>query len=275
MFTRATLKPLTLLSGLAAVLTLIAGSAGLFSPGIYEPFMPTTALLVGGYAQDLVSLVVAGLLLAATTLTWRGSVRAVLVWAGCLGYLIYAYLLWSFDAVYTVLFPAYIAILSLSLFSLVALLGQIDAGSFRRYVSADMPVRSTAIVLALPALMAPAWLSFLMQGVAIGAPASINSVLVIDLSFIIPASIAIAILVWRRRTWGFILGGIMLVKMVMMSTTLTVSSLWVYTVGSVIDPVWPLYLAMALLGSVTLVRYFQHVGRADMAVTTMDIVLAD
>jgi hypothetical protein len=134
------------------------------------------------------------------------------VWAGCLGYLIYGYLLWSFEAIYTDLFPVYIAILSLSLFSLVALLGQLEPGSFRRYVSADMPVRTTAVVLALPALMAPPWLSFLMQGVATGAPASINSVLVIDLSFIIPASIATAVLVWWRRTWGFIFGGIMLVK---------------------------------------------------------------
>jgi hypothetical protein len=39
--------------------------------------MPTMSLLVGAYVQDLMALVVAGLLLGAITLTWRGSVRAV------------------------------------------------------------------------------------------------------------------------------------------------------------------------------------------------------
>lgn len=261
MLNKKVLRTVSILSSLAAVLTLIAAAAGLLAPGFYEPFMPDRAMLVGAYAQDLIALVAAGLMLAAILFTWRGSVRAPLIWVGCLGYLIYAYLLWSFDAVYTPLFPAYIAILSLSLFSTIGLLGQLDAQSFARFIDDDMPARSTAVVLALPVLMAPPWLMFLFQGTVAGEPAAINSVLVIDLGFIIPASLVTAVLVWRRRTWGYIFAGAMLVKMITMSGTLLISTAWGAALGAAVDPVWPVYLAMVLLGSAALVRYLQRIGR--------------
>lgn len=259
MFKHTEILPLSLISGLAAILTLVAASSGLLVRGFYEPFMGTTSLLAGAYGQDLTALPVALLLLAAIFLSGRGSVRALLVWVGCLSYLIYAYLLWSFEAVYTVLFPAYVAILSLSLFSLIGLLGRLDATSFRRYVSDAVPARSTAIVVALPAFMAPPWLIFLLQGVVAGQPVSINTVLVLDLAFVIPASIVTALLLWRRRTWGFIFAGIFLVWMITMSTALVVSTLWGATLGAPIDPVLPVYALMAILGSVALVRHLRHI----------------
>lgn len=275
MFKHKEILPFSLMSGLAAVLTLIAAISGLLVPGFYEPFMPTTALLAGAYGQDLIALPVALLLLTAILLTGRGSVRALLVWVGCLGYLIYAYLLWSFDAVYTVLFPAYVAILSLSLFSLIGLLGRLDAPTFRTHVAGGIPTRSTAVVVALPAFMAPPWLAFLVQGVMAGQPATINTVLVLDLAFVIPAGIVTAVLLWRRRTWGFIFSGIFLVWMIAMSSALVVSTLWGATLGAPIDPVLPVYALMSILGSVALLRHLRHITAAPTAHASTAMVGAD
>lgn len=259
MFTKKALKPLVITSSLTAVLTVISALAGLLVPGFYEPFI-STSLLVGAYAQDLVSVLVAGILMAAILLTWRGSVRAFLVWAGCLVYLIYAYALYSFDAIYTVFLPAYIAILSLSLFALIGLLGQLDIVAFRRQVAEHLRVRLTAVVLALPALMAPPWLAFLVQGVQAGESAAIHSVLVLDLGFVIPASLVTAVFLWRQHRWGFVFAGMLLVKMVTMSSTLVISTVWGAALGSATDPVWPLYAVMLLVGAAALVHFWRHIG---------------
>lgn len=261
MFTQKVLKPLVVSSGLTAVLAFISALAGLLVPGFYEPFVPTTELLVGAYAQDMVSVLVAGILMVAILFTWRGSVRTFLVWAGCLVYLIYAYALWSFDAIYTVFLPAYVAILSLSVFSLIGLLGQLDVAAFRRHVDERLRVRLTAVVLALPALMAPPWLVFLVQGVLAGESVSIHSVLVLDLGFVIPASMMTAVLLWQRHKWGFVFAGTLLVKMVTMSSTLVVSTVWGAALGLSTDPVWPLYTVMLLVGAAALVHFWRQIGR--------------
>ena len=256
---RKQLLPVAILSGLAAVLTLIAAAAGLFVPNFYEPVMPAN-FLIGAYAQDLIAIGVALILLGTMVLGLRGSVRALPVWAGCLGYLIYAYLLWSFDAVYTVLYPAYLAILSLSLFAVIILLGRIDAGALRRQVMENLPARSTAAMLLLPAVMLVPWLVFVLQGVAAQTPPATNSVLVIDLTFIIPASVLTAVLLWRRQTWGIIFAGVMLLKMTTMGLALAISAVWGGFAGLAVDPMLPLYGAYTLLGGAALVRYLRYVG---------------
>jgi hypothetical protein len=256
------MRPLAVLSLLAALLTILSSAAGLLIGGFYEPVKETTLLLVGSYAQDAVAIVVALLLLGAVRHAWRGSVRAVLLWAGCLGYFIYGYLLYTFDAAYTPLFPAYVAILGLSIFSLAGLLGGLDSQAIARRVSGGVPARALALVLAVPAAMVPPWIAFLIQGTMAGEPAGINSVLVIDLSFVIPASLLSAYLLWRRRAWGFVFAGPMLVKMTTMGGALTLSALWAATRDVPLDPVLPVYAFMAVVGGAALVTYLRHVGVA-------------
>jgi hypothetical protein len=253
------LRPVTLLSGLAALLALIAAGAGLIIEGLYEPFMPTTLLQVGAKAQDLVAVAVAITLLAAINRAREGSLRGLLLASGCLLYLLYGYLLWSFDAVYTLFFPAYLAIASLSAFSLIYLLGKLDPGSFRAHLSPGMSRRALALVLAIPALMAPPWLAFAVQGAVAGEPASINTVLVLDLGFLIPACAITALMVWRDRTRGYIFAAPLLVKMVTTGSALVISTLWGYLEGVPLDPVLPVYAAMVVAGGWALRSYLRHV----------------
>jgi hypothetical protein len=63
------MAPFAILSTLAALLTLVAAAAGLFVPDFYS--YPTLLLLIGSYAQDLIALLVAPLMLAAVGLSRR------------------------------------------------------------------------------------------------------------------------------------------------------------------------------------------------------------
>lgn len=262
MYTRQAILPFAVLSALAAVLTFIAAGAGLFVAGFYEPVLASTTLRAGAYGQDLLALVAAALILAAIALTWRGSARAVMVWAGALGYLIYGYLLYAFDAVYTPLYLVYIAILGLSLYSLIGLLARLDAGAFREHVRASFPARSTAAVLAIPILFIPPWLAFILEGMAQGQSVTINSVLVIDLAFLIPACLLSAVLVWRRRTWGYVFAGPLLVQITTLGLSLSIATVWGVSLGAPQDPLLPVYAVMAVVGVVAIVRYLRHIGRA-------------
>lgn len=251
---------LALLSAVAAVLTLIVVIAALVMPDFYH--VPSQDLLIGLYAQDLVALPVAIALLIAIVYARRGSLRALMVWAGCLGYLLYGYLLYAFDRIFTPVYPAYVAIMSLSLFSLIALLARLDGTEFRRHVMPGMPVRLIAVVLFSPAILIIPWTAGLLGAVAAGTPSPYNSIVVLDLGLLIPACLIAAVRVWRRDAWGLILGGALLVKTASLGWSLTLGMLYYrVAIGPHPDLVQlPFYLFIATIGTVALVGYLRHLA---------------
>ncbi len=232
---------------------------GIFTPDFYP--IASETLMLGAKAQDIIALAAAILMVWAIVQVWNGSTRAVLVWAGCLGYLIYGYLLYSMDKVFTSLYPLYIAILGLCLYSLIGVLGRLNAEKFRPHVDVHMPRRLIALVLAIPAILIPPWIAFATDPALRTAPNAIITVIVIDLSFVIPACLVCAYLVWKRHIWGYIFGGVLLVKLFTMGLSLVIATFWAYfALGTAIDPLQtPIYIAMMLAGGFAALRYFQHI----------------
>src|SRR5436190_463755 len=129
------------LSLLVAGLLVITSVAGLRygRRGLYTPDPATLPTFIG---QDIMTLV-AGLplLLAAMWAARRGSVRGLLLWLGALFYFAYSYLYYPLNPEFNVLYPAYIAIVSMSGYALLALLLNIDAEAVRARFSSRTPVR--------------------------------------------------------------------------------------------------------------------------------------
>jgi hypothetical protein len=252
------LKPYAILSGITAVLVLIAAPTGLLIPGFYD-VLPSEDLLPGTYAQDLIAIVVALMLLWSIGAALRGSVRGVVVWLGTLGYLIYGYLLFSFDRLWTPLYPAYLAILGLSLFSMIGVLGQIDPKAFRRLIDDKMPARRLASIFAILLILIPQWINFMMRNITTQQPDYFNSVIVIDLSFVIPAALVTAVYLWQRRDWGFVFAGLFLVKISTMGWSLVIGTFWAQSYGTPID--WGqmvVYLFIGTDGTAGMWRYLVH-----------------
>ena len=78
------------------------------------------------WVQDLISLLAAPVLLAAMIWTQRGSRRAFVVWCAVLVYTIDHDAFDVFGFTYTVLYPLYLALMGLSVYSLIGLLAGVD-----------------------------------------------------------------------------------------------------------------------------------------------------
>ena len=74
----------------------------------------------------------------------RGSARALVVWLGTLGYLLYQAVLFCFATPFNNLFLFYVAYLSLAVWSLVFLLRGMDFATFGKQLSPNMPIRYIA-----------------------------------------------------------------------------------------------------------------------------------
>jgi hypothetical protein len=171
--------------------------------------------------QDLASLAAAPLLLAAMYLTSRGSLRAFAAWNGLLIYVGYYYAFLAFDFVYSAFYPLYLALVGLSIASLIGLLAGADLALFRARVSDRMPARFIAAVLGSAALFVPIWLSMLVPRIIAQQPGETDLVFVLDLCFLIPAMVFAAAQIWRRRPLGYLLGGALLVKATISGLLLT------------------------------------------------------
>lgn len=223
------------LSGAIAVLLFIATVGGLYLPGLYRD-VPYNAVQAQG--QDLVSLVVGLPLLVISLLyTIRGSERALLVWLGTLMYILYTYLTYAFSAVFNEFFLLYIALVSLTFFTLVTALLHVDVGQIRLHFSEKTPLKTVSIyLLAVALLVFLGWMKQILPALLTGQlPESIvlartpsNPVFVLDLALLLPAFCLAAVWLWRRQPWGYILCGIFLVKALTLTLAILSMSWFMY-----------------------------------------------
>jgi hypothetical protein len=123
----------------------VAAAVGLLVPGLYKSNTAFAAAAFRG--TDLVSLAVAlPVLVGSLWLTSRGSRRALLVWLGTLAYVAYTYL-YTFAIAWNRLFLVYVALLSLSVFTLVRALVALDAEELADRFGDRTPVRGVSTFL--------------------------------------------------------------------------------------------------------------------------------
>jgi hypothetical protein len=210
------------LSGALAVLLLISSIVGLLygSRGFYDSYPASLAGLVG---QDGITLVLGiPLLIVSMWLTRRGSTGALLVWAGALFYFAYSYYFYVIGG-FNALFLIYIAIVSLSLYGLLSLLFAIDAEALRARFGSRAPVRLIGgFFIGISLLFILMWVGMsVMSAVAGTHPDEVmRSVVIIDCTVLLPLLFFGGFRLWRREAWGYVLGGLLLTKLVATGFTL-------------------------------------------------------
>jgi hypothetical protein len=255
---RTSLRPYYVMGTLIAVCLTVTAAAGLFVKGIYAPFL-SDELVAFQYFQDLVSLMFAPLLVAAMLFTGRGSRRAIVLWAALLVYVLYYYSFYGLGMVYTGVYPLYVALMGLSAYSLAGLLHGVDLNAFQQRIRDSMPVRFISLVLAMTVLFVPLWLSILSQRMQSQQAEETDLVFVLDLAFLIPATVFTAIQIWRRRPAGYLLSGVLLIKATVTGMLLTGSTLLQAQFGLplAVDQL-ALYVFLATAGSISLGLYMRH-----------------
>lgn len=199
------------------VVTLHGDTALIQGSGLYRYDTVTLASQV--IAQDHVTLFIGvPLLMLATILARRGSLRGRLLLAGTLAYFLYTYTSYAFGLAYNALFLVYVALFALVLFAFVLALMALDIPTLPESFSPRLPRRLIALFLfTLGAFLLTAWLERIVSAaLANQSPYGLetNTTLVIqvlDLGLIVPVSLLGGILLWQRRPWGYLLSSIILI----------------------------------------------------------------
>jgi hypothetical protein len=265
------------LSGALALVAAVGMAATAFVPGVLRG-VPAMNGSASGTALVLL-LVTVPVLVVAMLFAARGSIAAVLVWIGALAHVLYNSVLFLFATPFNSLFPLYVAMFSVALFSVLLVVRQVDAEDLRARFSPGLPVRAiAAYILLIVVLNAAAWLKGVIPGLfSSGSPAFLDGtglttspIYVQDLAFWLPLMALAAVWLWRRLARGYLVVGAMLV-------TWTIESLTVATdqwLGHVADPsspaiavfMVPVFLVLAVVGLVPLLVYFRDLtgwpGRA-------------
>lgn len=253
------LRPYTIMGSLIALLLVVTAAAGVFVPNLYAPFIVKPGMVAALYVQDLISLLAAPVLLAAMFWTIRGSRRAFVVWCAVLVYTIYYYAFYVFGYAYNVLYPLYLALLGLSVYSLIGLLAGVDLAAFAAGVDARMPVRTLAVILLVALLFVPLWGSMIVHDIRAQQPRETALVFVLDLCFLLPAITLAAVQVWRRRPLGYLLSGVLLIKAAVSGILLAVSTLWAAQLGMPLPlEELSMYLFLTVAGSAGVYWYMRH-----------------
>jgi len=251
------------LTSLVAALLFISSLSGLLygGSGLYDVEAETLPAL---FAQDALALVLGIPLLLGSA--WRaqgGSTRALLCWMGMLFYVAYFWYFYIFGVPFTVLFPAYIGLVSMSMYGVLALLFALDLEILKARFDLGTPVRAIAVFLMTTALFfAGLWLSAIANHLLAGTGLDRVSHLVIavDGVVLLPLTFAGGWWLWRRRALGYAVAGLLLVQVAATFFTLLTSTFVTLGWGGTVDPLSAATYTVGLLLALTLlILYLRHI----------------
>jgi hypothetical protein len=185
---------------------------GIAAPGEYRDAAWITATWFG---NDWLTFAIAvPLLLAGLAGARRGSPRAFLLWAGCVGYAVYNYAFYLLGAALNVFFPLYVTALVLASVILIVSLGTREPSSIDFALRPVVPLRFLAgVFIAIGGGLAVVWIAIWAAYVFAGRPTPVDPevfrlVAALDLSLMVPALVSGGVLLWQRRRWGTVLASI-------------------------------------------------------------------
>jgi hypothetical protein len=178
--------------------------------GLYGPGSPLPQVSMGGDAANLVL----GLpvLLGSMWFARRGSLLGLLLWPGALFYVLYAYALYLLAAPFSVLFFGYVALVTLSSWTLIGLVTEVDGDEVQLRLMAA-PARGVGAALIAIAVLAYVGLTAAAAGALGGGEPAMRTQWVVDYALGTPVLLLGGALLWRRAPLGYVAAaGLLLVS---------------------------------------------------------------
>lgn len=206
-------------AALAGVAALTSGLS-VFLWGVFQRDVPMTVGNMRGTALTVLVIAVP-LLIGSMAASWRGSLRARFLWLGSVAYIAYNAVMFCFALQFNSFFLLFVAMLALSFWALVTLLSRFDLAGVSA-AGAGVPARTIAVYmvvcLVLFAMMwlreiIPATIDNVLPGSFDGTGLTQNPIYVLDFAFTFPLLITGATWLWRRRAWGYVIGGMMVIML--------------------------------------------------------------
>ena len=198
---------------LVSCLSLISALTGVFNPNIYSKVISNN-ILPGVIAQDAITIIVGLLLLFLCWKTNEAELKKQIIAISLLGYLFYAYGIYVIERLYNSFYLLYMAIFALSFWSIVYGLSHINSDVLQN-LRASKLVRylSAGYLVFIALLFYPKWMGELFPLMQTGEKLDfLYSIFILDMVFVLPASIIIAILIIQRKALGMILAPLFFFK---------------------------------------------------------------
>ena len=217
----------TILAALLLTLLLVTAGVGLFGTGIYDDFSPAK-YVQESRAQDLITLVLGvPLLILAVWGVRRERPWSFPLWTGVLAYELYVYGIYVIGGVYNIFFLGYVAVASLSMYSLIDLLSSVNTGWFRASVSEKMSRRwMGGFFLLIAMVFGLIWVGQVMNTITTGVVNSGHLIFVFDLMIVLPAFAIAAIKLFQKKFFGDLLAGMLLIKFDSLCIAITLGQLF-------------------------------------------------
>lgn len=184
-----------------------AAAAGLtFRTQLY----PTEGVFLSFVPSDAFNLAVGvPVLLASMCQAQRGRLIGLLCWPGALFYVLYITIPYLIAVPFNVLFLPYLALVTLSAFTLIGLISSIDWEAVRQQLEGFVPGRASAgILIGLALLIVARQMALVITALATQAPVDDMEVAtwIADFAVAVPQLLAGGILLWQRRPLGYVAG---------------------------------------------------------------------
>jgi len=193
-------------SFIIAILMAAASVAGL----LYRTVVYPTDDLLQSFVSTDVAILFIGLpmLLGSMWLTWRSKLIGLLFWPGALFFVLYNYIVYVFAMPLNVVFLLHLALVMLSVYTLIALLANIDAKAVQKALTGVVPNRLAGGILAgLGLLFFFRVIAVMVNGLTSQAPiAETEFALNISDCLTSPAWVVCGVLLWQRKAFGYVTG---------------------------------------------------------------------
>jgi hypothetical protein len=230
------LYPVLLLSIPLVAGIVLTSSVGLFTEDFYSRETPNWELQ--SWVQDMVNLfLVTPLLCVSALMAFKGNKTSFVIWAGTIVYLIYTFVIYSFDIHFNSLFLFYCLNLGLAFYSILFFVSSMKKSALKEYSNAHAGKKIISIFFITIALFFYAlWLMEIIPAVESGTiPSSLsdvglttNPVQVIDLAIFLPGVFITGILLWRNKYTGLVLTPVILTFFVLMNITIGLINLFMF-----------------------------------------------
>jgi hypothetical protein len=195
-----------------AAFAFLAALGGVLVKGLYvglflEDYLP------GAFPQDVLTLLVSGLLFVLIAVTKPGDVKKQIVAIGLLGSLFYLYGIFTIERVYNSFYLVYAAVFGLSFWSIVVSLAGFKSEAFPDLrlgggLRKTMAFTSILIALIFTALWTMALIPLMREHNRIEY---LYSIYILDLCFVMPAFLITAVMGLRRMPLGILLAPAMMI----------------------------------------------------------------
>jgi len=187
---------------IVAVLSLVVALVGVAAPSVYGGLI-SDVIAPGVFAQDMVAIAASLFLLFLSFKNRTFELRRNVLASGLLVFFFYAYGVYAIERIYNWLYPLYLAILGLSLFTLIHTVADTSRKASDLRVRASVRHIGAACSLFVAVAFTGIWLSQLVPLIQAGDRIEYTyAIYILDIAFIMPAFVIAAIMSLRQRPLG-------------------------------------------------------------------------